>query len=508
MACIAAAFGLNVARTKAADLPVYRIESAARSQISDTSVRNILMVGTDYSGDLSDDDPVNMGRGGEHLADTIMILRVDPVAKSAALLSIPRDTWVPVAPNWSTTKINGALGRTDGQAQLIATIRQNFGISIDNYVEVNLQGFQDLIGVLGGVTVYNTYPIEDRKTGLHLPQTGCILLEPAQALAYARSRDLHYWKSGTYTKGKGYTVDRTVDYGRIARQQDLIKQVAQRAIDKGIKNPLTALGLVNAGLEAVTPDETITANFLIDLIGTFREFPIDQLSTNRLPTRSVDGSYEEVNWTDAAPMLRWFQGTIGDEPIEPSDVIVTLPESATSAEQLSGALDEVGFDAATVTAKGLKGSATAKKTTIRYGADGEAAALLLAGHLDLDPASEVLFVLDDELPGRVLELIPNGEFGLRAEPLPADMVAGAADLDEPTTTTTRAPGTTTTTAPRSSTTTGGSTTTTSPDDSDSSPTNSGDGIAPDTPSLNDVTTTTEPVGIVPFDAAAAASCPA
>ncbi|MCB1283503.1 MAG: LCP family protein [Microthrixaceae bacterium] len=503
LACLAAAGAFHVARAKAAEVPVYHIDSIANARISDTEVRNILMVGTDDSSGLDDDDPTKKGRGSEHLADTIMILRVDPVAKTAAILSIPRDTWVPVAPNWSSTKINGALNRTEGPKQLIATIRHSFGISIDNYVEVDLGGFKEVYRALGGIRVYNKYPIKDPKTSLWLPETGCITLDPEQALAYARTRDLWWQDSDTYTKGGKWKHDTTVDYGRIARQQDLIKQTAQSAIERGIRNPITAYKLVNAAIGSVTTDDTINADWVVDLIQTFREFPVDQLATHRLPTSSTNkggASAESVQWDEAADLLRFFRGVPAEGEVRASDVIVSVPDSFEAADGLVSALDGAGFDATAESAKAFNGSTTAKKDTIRYGADGAEAAAVLAAHLDLDPAREIEFVLDEDLPGRRLEFIPrlNSEPSLRPEPLPTDMVRQAAEIVVPTTTTTTTTMRTSQAGNHPSTTDASATTT--------SVAETVVGNTTTTSSLDQDESEPATVGMIPFDAAMAASC--
>ena len=162
VACLGVAGTFNLVRAKASELPTIDIGSEARQRPDATGPRNILLVGTDSGAGLDEDDPVQAGREGENLADVIMILRVDPFTESASLLSIPRDTWVPIAPSWSKSKINSAFGGNDGPNTLIATIKHNFGISIDNYVKVDFKGFRDIIDVLGGIPVYNEHPISDR----------------------------------------------------------------------------------------------------------------------------------------------------------------------------------------------------------------------------------------------------------------------------------------------------------------------------------------------------------
>ncbi len=405
VACLGVAGTFNLVRAKASELPTIDIGSEARQRPDATGPRNILLVGTDSGAGLDEDDPVRAGREGENLADVIMILRVDPFTESASLLSIPRDTWVPIAPSWSKSKINSAFGGNDGPNTLIATIKHNFGISIDNYVKVDFKGFRDIIDVLGGIPVYNEHPISDRKTSLFLPETGCIVIDPVQALAYARSRHLRYQTGDTYDPKAKWITDGSSDLGRITRQQDFIRQAAQRAIDEGIKNPTTAYGLINAALGSVEKDDDLSVGEIQDLIVTFRDFSVQELTSEQIPTVSGGNpkiSYQLVVWDQAEGLLDVYRGIREPGQVQPGDVIVGLPASATSLATLGDQLDAIGFDAGTedssVTSSGKRPGAV-----IRYGLRGVEAARVLASWLD----GEVTFEFDADLPGRRLELLPG-----------------------------------------------------------------------------------------------------
>lgn len=488
LACLATAGFFALAREKASQLPVVDIASQSRTSVTDDSPRNILLVGTDNADSLSKDDPARKGREkGENLADVIMILRVEPATKQAALLSIPRDTWLPVAPSWSKTKINASFASSDGASRLISTIKHNFGISIDNYAQVDFAGFRGLIEVIGGVPTYNKHPIRDRKTGLYLPETGCIVIDPVQALAYARSRTFEYQKGDTYERNGRWYTDGTSDLGRISRQQDFLRQAAKTAIDQGIRNPTTAARLVNAALPSVKVDDQMSAGQMVDLITTFRSFAVDELQTQQLPTDiggSKSVSYQEVRWADAEPMLDIFRGIRQPGEVAAGDVIVDLPPEGALSGDLATQLDRAGFDAGTddssveVPRRGTQG------TVIRFGLRGIEAARVLASHLD----GQVTYEFSTELPGRRLELIPGqGLLVVRDEPKPV------ADVPEPTIPAVRGRGTTTTSSTTTSTTT-------------ISPTTSSVVSAPTPSTLQGDVTTTTAIGVVTLDAEAAAQC--
>ena len=179
-------------------------------------------------------------------------------------------------------------------------------------MEVDWAGFRQVVEVLDGVPVYLEHPVSDPTTGLWLVQTGCIVIDPPQALAYTRSRHFRWQDANAYSKKVKWQTDPTGDLGRITRQQDFIRRAAQRAIDQGLRNPSTAYGLVNAGLDAVKVDKQLNIGQVLDLLSRFRNFAVDDLVSEQLPTESAGSastvSYQNVLWKDAAPLLDEFRG--------------------------------------------------------------------------------------------------------------------------------------------------------------------------------------------------------
>ncbi|HKY16130.1 MAG TPA: LCP family protein [Microthrixaceae bacterium] len=450
IACLGAAGGLTFVRVKLADVQVVSLGVSLAPKVDVNEPRNILIIGTDSADRLDEDDPARSGRPeGGLLADVIMVLRLDPKENKASLLSIPRDTYVPIGGTDSENKINSAIFGANGADRLIQTIKQNFGISIDNYVQLDFQGFRELIEVLDGVPMYVTMPVRDRNTGLLIKETGCVVLDPAQALAYARARHLEYQDPDT----KKWTSDPTADLGRINRQQAFIQRAAHRAVSRGARNPATAFQLVNAAVRAITIDETMTVDQILEVIDRFRNLNVDSLVKYQLPTFNggdASFSYQEVNWDDAEPVLDPFRGTVpGQEPAV-SDVQVSVAPSAAElgdAVVVAEGLEARGFDADLDTkARKNPVSKATTRTTIAYGPRGREAAVVLARHLDAYPT----FVLEPKLPGARLRLVAGKDLtAVREDPLPAD----AMTLPPPRTTTTKATVPTTTAKPGAPTTT-------------------------------------------------------
>ena len=90
-------------------------------------------------------------------SDTIMVLRVERNAESAAILSFPRDLWVRINGSNRKSRINNAFDKED-PSRLVRTIEDNFGVGIDHYVDVDFCAFKKMVEVVGGVKVPFAYP--------------------------------------------------------------------------------------------------------------------------------------------------------------------------------------------------------------------------------------------------------------------------------------------------------------------------------------------------------------
>jgi LCP family protein required for cell wall assembly len=175
---------------------------------------NILFVGL-RGGDPSEGDC-------PFCTDTLILLTVDPVAKTAGMLSIPRDMWVNI-PGFGYSRINTAwtLGRGSrlpggGPALAMKTVSHFIGVPVEYYVQVDFDTFVDIIDLIGGVDVYNdeTIVLDPMSHGrdygkVKITCCGMRHLNGTVALAYARCRHIEQGcKDG--------------DIGRAKRQQKVI----------------------------------------------------------------------------------------------------------------------------------------------------------------------------------------------------------------------------------------------------------------------------------------------
>lgn len=127
--------------------------------------------------------------------DALMLVTFNPKTLNTTILSIPRDSYVPIAcfANQKENKITHA--GWNGSDCMIKTIENFTGINIDYYIKINFKGVVNLVDALGGIEVdvpiefceqnsnrsFSTQDIQCLKEGL---QT----LNGEQALALSRHR--------------------------------------------------------------------------------------------------------------------------------------------------------------------------------------------------------------------------------------------------------------------------------------------------------------------------------
>ena len=245
--------------------------------------QNFLLTGSD-NGACTDPSSATSGGIGDRTSsgersDTIMIIRIDPSTKRAAILSFPRDLWVDIAGTTRQNRINSAFQSTDPN-RLVATIKQNFDVPVDHYVNINFCAFKEIVTAVDGVKVPFLYPTRDKKTGLNVTAPGCINFDGDTALAYVRSRSGYRYFDPT---SQTWIEDPTGDLGRIKRQQDFLRRSMQRALDKGSKSLSVANNLLNAALKNVITDDQLSPRGMLTLAQAMRD-----LNTQSIATYTID----------------------------------------------------------------------------------------------------------------------------------------------------------------------------------------------------------------------------
>jgi LCP family protein required for cell wall assembly len=160
-----------------------------------------------------------------YLTDTMMLVSVDPAARTAAMLSIPRDLWVEI-PGYGTNTINTANRSGDyydypggGPALAVKTVEHNLGVTVNYYLRLDFTAFETFIDTIGGIDIVNPAEIDDPNypngsygfEPFYLAE-GPHHLNGHDALRYARTRH----------------GDSDID--RATRQQQVVMAVRERVV--------------------------------------------------------------------------------------------------------------------------------------------------------------------------------------------------------------------------------------------------------------------------------------
>jgi LCP family protein required for cell wall assembly len=177
----------------------------------------VLLIGLDYRDYLANDGPPR--------SDSMIVLSIDPISKTAAMVSIPRDMWVNI-PGFKYSRINTAYSLGEG-AKLPGggpelarkTVEQFLGVPIQYYAQIDFNAFVHFIDLIGGIVIYNDEdlrldPVGSGQDKIKLTCCGERQLTGEKTLAYVR-----------YRKGEGG------DVARAQRQQKVILAIREKVTD-------------------------------------------------------------------------------------------------------------------------------------------------------------------------------------------------------------------------------------------------------------------------------------
>ncbi|HSY14740.1 MAG TPA: LCP family protein, partial [Jatrophihabitantaceae bacterium] len=240
---------------------------------------NILLVG-DNCRDCLDGSQSNLFGSaadvGGGRSDVTMLLHVAPATGKVAILSIPRDLWLPIPDSDNELRVDAALN--SGPGTLVTTIEDALNIPINHYIELNFDTFQDVVNALGGINMYFPARVWDSYSTLNMP-AGCFHLDGTQALQVARARHMYYQQGGVWQ------YDGLGDISRIERDHEFLKVLATAVSAKGLGNPITDNNLIATVAKDLTIDSTFTLTDLGRMAETFSHVNI---GTAPQTTLSVD----------------------------------------------------------------------------------------------------------------------------------------------------------------------------------------------------------------------------
>ncbi|MDT0320550.1 LCP family protein [Streptomyces millisiae] len=263
-------------------------------------------------------------------SDTMMVVHVAANREWATVVSIPRDSWVSIPacdlgdgtesePHQGKINESFALGGMNGDvggaaACTIRTLEQNTGLRIDNFVSLDFLGFKDMVDALGGVDVCLDEPIQDDKAHVDLA-AGCQTLDGEEALGFVRVR---------------YSVGDGSDIGRIERQQDFMRSLAEKAQSK-LTDPAALYDFLDAVTSSLTTDPELAGlRPLYDLAEDLQGIPEENLTFLTVPNypRQLDVPEDTANvvWEYPSAGLL-FDALARDERMTEDDLAAAAEES-------------------------------------------------------------------------------------------------------------------------------------------------------------------------------------
>lgn len=147
------------------------------------------------------------------LADSIILATINPQTYTVSMMSIARDSFVPITCYGGTyDKINS--GRSTSRSCFIETVENFIGMDIDYWMELDYLGLVEIVNTIGGVVIDN--PVEFELDGIYVP-AGHFLADGQQALQFCRER--HHMPNG--------------DFDRQQHQKEVIMAIAKKFIESG-----------------------------------------------------------------------------------------------------------------------------------------------------------------------------------------------------------------------------------------------------------------------------------
>jgi len=284
---------------------VHRIDaSPAGARPAESAGHDYVLVGSDGREGLTVAQQRQLHTGSTKVAegkrtDSIIIVHVPSGEGKAALISLPRDSYVPI-PGHDRNKINAAYS-IGGPKLLVATIEAVTDVRIDGYVEIGFGGFASVVDSLEGVDICVARNMNDPKAGINL-KAGCQTLTGPNALGYVRAR---------YSDPLG-------DIGRVQRQRQFLGAIMKKAA-----SPSTALipwryyGFATTAGAGLTVGEDTSLRDVTRVLQAMRSVSNGQglsltvpVSDTALPTRVGSA----VKW-DSQKALALFTAIKNDEPL-------------------------------------------------------------------------------------------------------------------------------------------------------------------------------------------------
>jgi LCP family protein required for cell wall assembly len=227
-------------------------------------------------------------------SDTIMLLHIPGNGGPPLLISLPRDSFVPI-PGYGQNKLNAAYS-FGGPKLLAETVQNVTGLRVEHYMGIGFGGLVNVVNAVGGVTMCFKHSLSDAASGLHVKK-GCHNLNGGKALAFVRTR--HNFASQ--------------DLQREQNQRVFLRALLSKVTSTGtLINPFAAIPAALGSAESLTVDEGTHLKDLISAAFALRSAATTTvpIANSNLPTSAGDA----VQW-DSAKARALFNDLNTDHPV-------------------------------------------------------------------------------------------------------------------------------------------------------------------------------------------------
>jgi LCP family protein required for cell wall assembly len=216
---------------------------------------NWLITGSDSRAGLTRQEENQLALGHDITggrSDTIMLLHLPANGTRPTLVSLPRDSYVPIPGNgWNKLNAAYAIG---GPKLLIETMQNVTGLPINHYMGIGFGGLVQVVNDVGGVQMCLKAPMKDPLAGLNL-KAGCQVLNGDQALEFVRTR--------AFAEG---------DLQREQDQRVLLKGILSKMTSAGtLANPFAIIPAANGAASAISVDPGAGLSSLISVAFALRD---------------------------------------------------------------------------------------------------------------------------------------------------------------------------------------------------------------------------------------------
>lgn len=283
---------------------------------ANTAGYNYLLVGSDSRAGLTDAQKEQLATTSTAGArtDTIILVHVSQSGGKPVLLSIPRDSYVPI-PGYRSNKINAAFA-LGGSKLLTATVENVSGIHIDGYLEIGFAGFAGVVDSVGGVDLCVPRDMVDPQAGINLKK-GCQTLGGPAALGYVRSR----------------YVDPLGDIGRANRQRQFLGALMKKAATPStVLMPWRLKNFADAAAAGLSVGTDTGLTDAVRVLQALRSVSNGQGLSLSMPTSDLaypTSNGLAVKW-DTARAKALFADLKNDVPLDKAPAGTTVKEVGTS----------------------------------------------------------------------------------------------------------------------------------------------------------------------------------